>query len=208
MTFPLSLSQLGPSNIHGVSNYVVEIESSTSSAASVYIYILDSGDSDTCQNITGWGCVWPDQVDWYMEQSKLRQNKGKPVPSLSFFHIPLQEHMFMWNSEPCYGTNNDSVACQAINSGLLSAFLEMGDVQFVSVGHNHGNDFCGVYGGITLCFGRHSGYGGYGTWERGARVILLTEDPFSIKTWIRFEDGRVEAQGQLHNPSPPFQSGC
>lgn len=109
--------------------------------------MMDSGDSN-CENVTGWGCIWPDQVEWYMQQSKQNRINGNPVPSLSFFRItphclamailffywfywdiPLQEHMFLWNDEPCYGTNNDTVACQSVDTGLFAAFLEMGDVK-------------------------------------------------------------------------------
>jgi len=213
MTFPLSLSQMGPSDIHGVSNYVVPILSSSSNNPATYIYILDS--EDTCPDSgAGWGCILPDQVQWYIEQSKMLQKKSYPniIPALSFFHIPLQEHMFLWNTQTCYGTHNDStVSCQSVNSGLHAAFVEMGDVQFVSVGHNHGNDFCGTYDGIQLCFGRHSGYGGYGdfSWPRGGRVIRLTESPFSISTWVRLLQGDVETYvGKGHVPAAPFQYDC
>ncbi len=90
------------------------------------------------------------------------------------------------------------------------------------VGHNHGNDFCGSYeGNILLCFGRHTGYGGYGRWERGSRIIQLrlsssdslilpgdkstpfiwkrhvrktNQTQWTMKTWIRYEDGRKEVR--------------
>jgi hypothetical protein len=79
--------------------------------------------------------------------------------------------MFVWNNFVCYGTNNDSVACQgfiivlklrvylkaALNTGLFAAFLQMGDVKGIFVGHNHGNDFCSNLIGVQMCFGRHSG---------------------------------------------------
>lgn len=47
--------------------------------------------------------------------------------------------------------------------------------------------------GVNLCFGRHSGYGGYGDWMRGSRQILLHERHLMKKTetWIRLEDGTI-----------------
>jgi len=210
-TFPLSFSQFGPSDIHGVSNYVLELYSSTGSNLSTLLYVLDSGGSD-CEGITGgYGCLYPDQIEWYLNTSKrFKMDTNKTIPAVSFFHIPLQEYMFMWNTVDCYGTNNDSVACQPLDTGAFAAFKEMGDVQTVIVGHNHGNDFCGTYDGIQLCYGRHSGYGGYGNWERGARVIELTENSSSwtLNTWIRFEDGRLQTEGVLHRPGPPPQLQC
>ncbi len=99
----------------------------------------------------------------------------------------------------------------------------------VFCGHNHGNDYVGKFGDLLLCYGRlfvfayltvlrHTGYGGYGTWERGARIIELTgmqcillsatENPWQISTWIRYEDGRREDQGVKHPPIPPYQAEC
>ena len=58
---------------------------------------------------------------------------------------------------------------------------------------------------LHLCFGRHSGYGGYGSWDRGARVYELTlrdDDDDQSKTassntrvtwksWVRLENGTM-----------------
>lgn len=70
-------------------------------------------------------------------------------------------------------------------------------------GHDHGNTWCykwdGVIPGMTVaghglnvCFGQHSGYGGYGNWIRGARQVLLTREKLQhleLDTWIRLESG-------------------
>ena len=54
--------------------------------------------------------------------------------------------------------------------------------------------------GMNLCFGRHSGYGGYGNWMRGSRQILLNEKHLNTKTetWIRLEDGSVSGKVTLN----------
>jgi hypothetical protein len=54
---------------------------------------------------------------------------------------------------------------------------------------------------ISLCFGRHTGYGGYGKWTRGARQILLDEsliDNRELETWIRLENGNVSGHVMLN----------
>lgn len=66
--------------------------------------------------------------------------------------------------------------------------------QAVFVGHDHGLDWCCPYHKLWLCYARHTGYGGYGNWPRGARIVEITEDPFSIKSWIRMEDGLVHSE--------------
>eukprot|EP01112_Ceratiomyxa_fruticulosa_P018381 TRINITY_DN5865_c0_g1_i2.p1 TRINITY_DN5865_c0_g1~~TRINITY_DN5865_c0_g1_i2.p1 ORF type:complete len:347 (-),score=55.31 TRINITY_DN5865_c0_g1_i2:142-1182(-) len=202
----LSYSQFGPSNISGVSNYLLPIYTPDLKNIATMIYLLDSGDSD-CMGVDGWGCVATDQVEWYISQAKLYSS----IPSISFFHIPLPEYVSLYDQNSTMGYLNDSeIACPSFNTGLFDAFKTSGDVKLVSVGHNHGNDFCGFYSDIQLCFGRHSGYGGYGDWARGARVFDLfldDQNEVHIKTWIRYEDGRVD-EGPVHEPQPPFLGQC
>ncbi len=38
----------------------------------------------------------------------------------------------------------------------------MGDIQTISCGHDHNNDFFGNYYNVTMMYGRKTGYGGYG----------------------------------------------
>ena len=55
--------------------------------------------------------------------------------------------------------------------------------------------------GINFCFGRHSGYGGYGSWTRGSRQILLSEATLgtATQTWIRKEDLTVSGSVVLNS---------
>lgn len=65
--------------------------------------------------------------------------------------------------------------------------------QAVFVGHDHGNDWCCPYKKLWLCYARHTGYGGYGNWARGARILEIADQPFTLKSWIRMEDGFVHS---------------
>ncbi|KAH6605088.1 hypothetical protein Trco_006795 [Trichoderma cornu-damae] len=73
-------------------------------------------------------------------------------------------------------------------------------------GHDHGATWCykwdrlvpgmAVEGtGVNLCFGQHSGYGGYGNWIRGSRQVRLDlrtlRSSWEAETWIRLESGDV-----------------
>ncbi|KAB8264304.1 Metallo-dependent phosphatase-like protein [Aspergillus pseudonomiae] len=86
--------------------------------------------------------------------------------------------------------------------GLLATFS----------GHDHGDDWCFKWdsklpgmnltgNGLNLCFGRHTGYGGYGSWTRGSRQILLDEMTLEkqILTWVRLEDGSVSGKVNLNS---------
>lgn len=80
-------------------------------------------------------------------------------------------------------------------------------------GHDHGDTWCYKWdqqlsgmpvkgNGINLCFGQHSGYGGYGTWIRGSRQVLATESmlkDYVADTWIRLEDGDVVGSVTLNS---------
>ncbi|KAJ4289952.1 hypothetical protein N0V88_006750 [Collariella sp. IMI 366227] len=80
-------------------------------------------------------------------------------------------------------------------------------------GHDHGDTWCHKWdglipgmtvqgNGVNLCFGQHSGYGGYGTWIRGARqvVLSLTDlDTLTVNTHIRLESGKVVGAVTLNN---------
>lgn len=72
-------------------------------------------------------------------------------------------------------------------------------------GHDHGDTWCYKWdrlvpgmtvagNGVNLCFGQHSGYGGYGNWIRGARQIRVSSDAlrsnWDAETWIRLESGQ------------------
>jgi hypothetical protein len=47
--------------------------------------------------------------------------------------------------------------------------------------------------GVNVCYGRHSGYGGYGDLARGGRHIVLNKDTLNkeVVTWVRLEDGWI-----------------
>ncbi|KAK5989196.1 putative inactive purple acid phosphatase 16 [Cladobotryum mycophilum] len=101
------------------------------------------------------------------------------------------------NDPSCDYGGQDIPFMQAIVStpGLIGLFS----------GHDHGDTWCYKWDrlvpgmtvagtGVNLCFGQHSGYGGYGNWIRGSRqvrVSLKTLHRWEAETWIRLESGDV-----------------
>jgi hypothetical protein len=54
-----------------------------------------------------------------------------------------------------------------------------------------------------MCYGRHTGYGGYGDWMRGGRGALVisldfSSEPITIWTWLRMEDGSKRKSFRLN----------
>eukprot|EP01133_Synstelium_polycarpum_P019440 gene19440-23279_t len=211
MAYDISLgsySQMGPQTVPGVSNYYLPIYDKWSDDIMAVLWSFDSGDGSCPKSEPHCPMyVTSEQVDWYIETAKQLYSDQPSIPwAAAYMHIPLQEYMDVWNTQPCNGTNNDTVACQPVNTGLFEAFQQVGDVKMVNVGHDHGNDYCGQLQSIDLCFGRHTGYGGYGTWERGARVIEITRHKssptMSHSTWITFETGDRVYNQVVHQPDP------
>ena len=57
--------------------------------------------------------------------------------------------------------------------------------------------------GLNVCFGRHTGYGGYSEIMRGARHIVIHEDALggdnAVETWNRLENGEISGRVMLNS---------
>ncbi|TQV95630.1 hypothetical protein V2A60_000815 [Cordyceps javanica] len=149
---------------------------------------------------------------------------GRAIPSLGFVHIPayasvgLQARGVHPNRQP--GINDESASPQAqgwCESGTHDCPYGRQDTAFMKAlaktegmmglfsGHDHANSWCykwdgelpGVEAkgnGINLCYGQHTGYGGYGDWIRGSREIFVSLEKLKdlvVDSHIRTERGDV-----------------
>jgi hypothetical protein len=203
MEYDSCYSELGPVDVRGVGNYVLEIKGSKVSNSKALLYFLDSG-TDSDLPMGGYDYIAHNQIQWYMEKSKemTSRNLGTPLPALAFFHIPLPEYKDVWYYHTCYGEKNEEVCSAKVNTGLFSAMLIMGDVMGVFVGHDHINDYWGEMHGIKLCYGRCTGYNCYGKtgFLRGARVIEMKEGQRAFDTWLRLDDMSIIKEQKEHRP--------
>ncbi len=87
-------------------------------------------------------CVMRNQVEWYRNasltlsaQQQQKGNRNSIIPAQAFFHIPLYEHLDLWNTMSVYGDLEDEgVCCSAANTGLYAAMREVGDIKAVHCG--------------------------------------------------------------------------
>jgi hypothetical protein len=188
-----SLSQAGPQGLWpSVSNFVIPIASSNAAGAAAIMYFLDSGGGSYPEVISA------SQVSWFEEVS-LQHNPTASIPEIVFWHIPSIAYSAVGPQPlqpivaPCVGNiNYEAVAPQEAEWGIMNSLASRSSIKAVFVGHNHGLDWCCPSGSMHLCFARHTGYGGYGSWIRGTRIVELVESPvFQIKTWVTLEDGSV-----------------
>ena len=117
--------------------------------------------------------------------------------------VPASPQSQGWCSDS--KTNDGSCDYGGQDIPFMQAISTIPGIIGVFSGHDHGDTWCYKWNsqlpdmtvagnGVNLCFGQHSGYGGYGNWERGSRQVLITKsqlDAFEADTWIRLESGNV-----------------
>ncbi|CAA0812786.1 Probable inactive purple acid phosphatase 16 [Striga hermonthica] len=190
----LSYSMHGPQNLWpSVSNYVLKLSSSSDvQEPVVYMYFFDSGGGSYPEVISDA------QVKWFKQKSN-EVNPDSRVPEIIFWHVPSKAYKKV---DPKFNRHRrcvgsiffEDVAAQEAEMGIMKVIEKRPSVKAVFVGHNHGLDWCCPHKKLWLCFARHTGYGGYGSWARGARIIEIKESPFSLKSWIRMEDGHLHSE--------------
>jgi len=183
--------------IHGYGNGYITINNRQGKPEHI-LYTFDSNAYSQLDGVKGYDHIRADQVQWYRETSaslKTQYGDSLPLPALAFFHIPLPEYNQAAAEEtaPLRGSRLEKACAPPINSGLFTAFREMGDVQATFVGHDHDCDYAVMWYGIMLAYGRSSGNGTtYGNLKpNGCRIIELTEGDRNFRTWHRLRDGRV-----------------
>ena len=169
------------------------------------------------------GFVDPSVVDWFTATKHELATKydNHEIPSIAFVHIPIHasEAFRMQGvsvtAEP--GINDQGGMSTQWSEGgedvaFMQALLDTRNLLAVFSGHDHGDDWCMKWdgelptmgsmsgNGIFLCFGRHTGYGGYGRWTRGSRqVVLNLAAPGEVETWVRLESKRVTGRVTLND---------
>ncbi len=184
--------------IYGYSNFVLPVYGKNKKIEAL-VYCMDSNSNSTLSpTVDGYGWFDFSQINWYRKKSKefTLTNDGNPLPALAFFHIPLPEYTKAWNNKytPPLGVKNEDECSPDINTGMFSAMLECGDIMGTFVGHDHINDYIGVYYTIALAYGRVTKVMRNPEEDplAGGRVIVLKEGQREFDTWIRDMNGKRE----------------
>lgn len=197
-TIPYNLTRT-TIGISGVTNFILPIKSSDGKKNAEILYVFDSHSYSQIEDIEGYGYIHFDQIQWYCEQSRkyTEANKGTPLPSLAFFHIPLPEYSQAATDENAslFGNRKEKACTPLLNSGLFTAIKERKDVEGIFVGHDHDNDYAVMWQGVLLAYGRYTGGNTvYNNLPNGARVIELTEGEEGFHTWIHTTKNHIEQQ--------------
>lgn len=186
----------------GVGNHTLGIEDAEGRVKWL-IFGIDSGDYNPIEQVGGYGFVTPNQIRWYQERVSMQEKEGADFGILAFQHMALPEHAEVYRYETCYGTRREGCCPPAINTGFFAAMLQAGHSPSLFVGHDHVNDYYGKMYGVTLGYGRATGFGSYGAQDfaRGGRVFVLNqEDTASYETYVSLEGGIVVDDPWRHEP--------
>lgn len=192
---PYSLSEAGPENLSGVGNYVVDVPGK-GKISPVVMYFLDSHTYPKGK-LAGYDWIKEDQI-MAVKSYHDEVEHMNPI-ELAFFHIPLQEYSPQGDkrqSGEFIGEQKEGVMAGAVNTGMYSTLRDIG-ARFVSVGHDHCNDYC-MKGegddnkdGVWMCYGGgggEGGYAGYGGTTRRVRLFEIDTISRDIETWTRLQD--------------------
>lgn len=174
------------------------------------------------ESIPNW--VEPSIVTWFLAQQQVISQQWGDLPSLAFVHIPPTAFLDVQNALfPVAGEEsanfpglNDDVPLAAEGDGwqdvpFMQALVDTPNLHSVYSGHDHGDAWCGnwpssanVTKGVSsphVCFCKHTGYGGYGNWNRGSRVLKLSFEggEMGVDSWLRMENGEVVQNVSLNS---------
>ncbi|MGY4105282.1 metallophosphoesterase family protein [Ignavigranum ruoffiae] len=165
-------------------SYVLEIKAADSEEVVNALFVLDSG-AQAPLDIGIYDWILPEQVDWFRQTSQDYRHEDGVRRHLVFQHIPLPEY---WQAAEhiisgLHLETNEAISAPHINTGLFANMVLHGEIWGMFVGHDHDNNFDGLYQDLHLVYGNVSGYQTYGELERGVRLIELNQHDHSIKTY-------------------------
>ncbi|MBO0448412.1 metallophosphoesterase family protein [Enterococcus sp. MJM12] len=149
------------------------------------LYFIDSG-ANALIDYESYDWVSLEQIQWY-DETFANYQTIKPTKDLLFLHIPLPEYQQAGDRivDGKFWEMNPRISAPKLNTGLFSHLLKNNHLLGTFCGHDHDNNFEGIYLDQRLIYGNVTGYNCYGDLPRGYRVIYLKCDQMktSIKTF-------------------------
>ena len=177
--------------VTGRSNQLIELRNSDGSMNTA-LFLIDSN-AYTSEGINDYDFIHDDQVDWYTDEvARLSSEAGRVVPSMLFFHIPLQQYrtafeLYEAGSDEVkyyFGENGEKminkVCCSDYPSSLFDRARELG-CEAMFCGHDHYNNISLEYEGVRLTYGMSIDYLAMpgienDTDQRGGELITIRAD--------------------------------
>jgi hypothetical protein len=177
--------------VTGRNNQLIELRNADGSLNTA-LFLIDSN-AYTGEGINVYDYIHDDQVEWYAREVEwLNAEAGHTVPSMIFFHIPLQQYRTAYelyeagSNEVTYyfGENGEKminkVCCSDYPSSLFDRAREIG-CEAMFCGHDHYNNMSLEYEGVRLTYGMSIDYLAMpgienDTEQRGGELITIHTD--------------------------------
>ncbi|MGN0533277.1 MAG: metallophosphoesterase, partial [Eubacterium sp.] len=179
----------GDESTDGMGNYYYTVRDNNGKALTSLIF-MDSNSYDTEND--GYDHFHDNQIQWYektVKQIAMEENgdESKVVPSLAFFHIPMQEYKNGYDEgERLWGRRFEKECSPAVDDNMFEAMLELGSTKGCFAGHDHMNNYSVNYNGIRLTYGLSCDHNIYLVPFRGGTLINIKNDgTFTTQSLIR-----------------------
>ena len=127
---------------------------------------------NSCVGGTCYGLDWNAQK-WISDFIQTYATIEHASHAFSFFHIPIYQYKQVWESGNAVGVKKESVHFGDHNDrDVLNLFKQLGTMRACFCGHDHINDYGGLYDEIEVVYGRRTG--GYGDADLAKGVKLIT----------------------------------
>lgn len=184
----------GDENADGMGNYYYTVHKDDGSAL-MSLIMMDSHSYD--EENSGYDHFHDNQIEWYkntVKQIAKEENgdESKVIPSLAFFHVPMQEYMTAYDEAK--GADNrlwgfrfpKEDGTPAVDDQMFETMLELGSTKGCFAGHDHMNNYSVNYKGIRLTYGLSCDHNIYVVPFRGGTLINIKNDgSFTTQSLIR-----------------------
>lgn len=150
-----------------IGNFVADIK--CNNEEKFKLLMLDSGRYNTKGE---YGSITPNQVKYLIEQIGVTD-----IPIFCFFHIALEEHKVLYETNLIDGIRREADCNQTENSGFYEEFKKLNRRVYIYCGHDHINDYTVRDGNMTLGITPGLNMKPYNEENvRGYRVFMIADD--------------------------------
>lgn len=193
-SLPNCIYEAGDESVDGTGNYYYNVKDSGGKVLTT-LFMMDSHSYDELNG--GYDHFHENQIEWYENTVKsiakeVNGDESKVVPSLAFFHVPMQEYMTAYDEAK--GTDKriwgyrfpNENGTPAVDDNMFEKMVELGSTKGCFAGHDHMNNYSVDYQGIRLTYGLSCDHNIYVVPFRGGVLINIKDDgSFTTQRLIR-----------------------
>lgn len=175
--------EAGDEDVDGMGNYYYNVTDENGRVVTTLI-MMDSHSWDAENE--GYDHFHENQVEWYENTIRsialeVNGDAEKVVPSLAFFHVPMQEYRTGYDAakvtgKRLWGWRFEKEGCPAVDDRMFEKMVELGSTKGCFAGHDHMNNYEVEYQGIRLCYGLSCDHNIYVVPLRGGKLIEIKSD--------------------------------